>query len=83
MAISPKKTKSLYAPIGRKASKTLMGNQDTVHKGDSLAGAPSVPTTFRCPAELKERARACSEEAGVFMTQLIIEGLEWRISRYH
>lgn len=83
MTISPKKTRSLYAPIGRKASKTLMGNQDTVRKGDSLDGAPSVPTTFRCPAGLKEAVRAYSEETGVPMTQLIIEGLEWRISRYH
>ena len=53
MAISPKKTKSLYAPIGRKASKTLMGNQDTVHKGDSLRssrrGRGPAPRRRACP----------------------------------
>lgn len=82
MAIN-KKTRSEFAPIRRGASKTLMGNQDTVHKGDSLAGGGPIPTTFRCPAELKDAARRYSEESGVTLTQLIIEGLEWRISRYH
>ena len=78
-----KKGMGNFAPIGRPVSKTLMGNQDTRHKGDSLAGANAIPTTFRCPAELKEAAKAFSAETGVSMTQLIIEGLEWRISKFH
>lgn len=82
MAIN-KKVRSEFAPMRRGASKTLMGNQDTIHKGDSLAGAAPIPTTFRCPAELKEAARAYSEQSGCSLTQLIVEGLEWRISRYH
>jgi hypothetical protein len=81
VAIS-KKTRSEFSPMRKGVSKTLMGNQDTVHKGDSLAGAGTIPTTFRCPAELKDAAREYSEETGYSVTQLIIEGLEWRISRY-
>ncbi len=76
-------TNNGFAPMRKgPASRTLMGNQDTVNKGDSLAGGAAVPTTFRCPAGLKEEARRFSEESGLTMTQLIVEGLEWRISKY-
>jgi ribosomal protein L30E len=81
MAIAKRKSApSAFAPIGRPVSKTLMGNQDTLHKGDST-NAATVPTTFRCPKDLKEEAREYAERTGIPVTRLIIEGLEWRLRR--
>jgi hypothetical protein len=80
MAISKGRPGAAYKPIERGVSMTLMGNQDTLRKGDST-GVETVPTTFRCPRGLREEAREYTERTGIPLTRLLIEGLEWRLRK--
>lgn len=61
-----------------KPSETLMGNQDTLHKGDGMRGE-KVLVTFRAPVDLKEALEAFAAERGMNQTTVILEGIRMRL----
>ena len=62
-------------------SRTLMGNQDTRHKGDSTARKKDKCVTFWVTDEQKRAMSAYAAEHDMSVSRLIIEGLELRMSK--
>lgn len=63
------------------ASKTLMGNQDTRHKGDSTTRKKGKCVTFWVTDEQKQAINAYAADHNMTVSRLIIEGLEMRMSK--
>lgn len=64
-----------------RAAETLMGNQDTRHKGDSTARKKGKCVTFWVTDEQKQEISAYAAEHNTTVSRLIIEGLEMRMKR--
>lgn len=64
-----------------KASETLMGNQDTLHKGDSTSRKKGKCITFWVTDAQKQEISAYAAEHNTTVSRLIIEGLEMRMNR--
>jgi hypothetical protein len=63
-------------------SKTLMGNQDLRHKGDSTSTRKKGKCiTFWVTDEQKAEISAFAAEHNTTVSRLIVEGLELRMSR--
>lgn len=62
-----------------KPSETLMGNQDTRHKGDSTARKKGKCITFWVTEEQKREISAYAADHNTTVSRLIIEGLEMRM----
>ena len=64
-----------------KPSETLMGNQDTRHKGDSTTRKKGKCVTFWVTDEQKQAISAYAADHDMTVSRLIIEGLEMRMNR--
>lgn len=64
-----------------KPSETLMGNQDTLSKGDSTRRKKGKCITFWVTEEQKQTINAYAAEHDMSVSRLIIEGLEMRMNR--
>ena len=60
---------------------TLMGNQDTRHKGDSKSRKKGKCITFWVTEEQKQEISAYAAEHNTTVSRLIIEGLEMRMGK--
>ena len=70
------------APVAEAASSTLMGNQDTVNKGDSTSSRKKGKCiTFWVTDEQKAEISAFAAEHNTTVSRLIVEGLELRMNR--
>lgn len=65
--------------VSAKPSKTLMGNQDTRHKGDSTTRKKGKCVTFWVTDEQKRAISAYAAEHNTTVSRLIIEGLDMRM----
>lgn len=63
-----------------KASKTLMGNQDTKHKGDSTGKSKVLVTLWMTP-EKREELKLYAAEHDMTQSRVIMEGLNWRLKQ--
>lgn len=70
------------APVAEAASSTLMGNQDTVNKGDSTnTRKKGKCITFWVTDEQKAEISAYAAEHNTTVSRLIVEGLEMRMNQ--
>lgn len=70
------------APVAEAASSTLMGNQDTVNKGDSTnTRKKGKCITFWVTPEQKSEISAYAAEHNTTVSRLIVEGLEMRMQQ--
>lgn len=70
------------APVAETASRTLMGNQDLQHKGDSTSSRKKGKCiTFWVTDEQKAEISAYAAEHNTTVSRLIVEGLEMRMKR--
>ena len=70
------------APVAEAASSTLMGNQDTVNKGDSTSSRKKGKcVTFWVTDEKKAEIAAFAAEHDTTVSRLILEGLELRMKQ--
>lgn len=70
------------APVAEAASSTLMGNQDTVNKGDSTSSRKKGKCiTFWVTPEQKAEISAYAAEHNTTVSRLIVEGLEMRMNQ--
>ena len=70
------------APVAEAASSTLMGNQDTVNKGDSTNSRKKGKCiTFWVTDEQKAEISAYAAEHNTTVSRLIVEGLEMRMQQ--
>ena len=70
------------APVAEAASSTLMGNQDTVNKGDSTnTRKKGKCVTFWVTDEKKAEIAAFAAEHDTTVSRLILEGLELRMKQ--
>lgn len=71
-----------YSPPARPASPTLMGNQDTVNKGDSTSTRKKGKCiTFWVTDAQKAEISAYAAEHNTTVSRLIVEGLEMRMNQ--
>lgn len=69
-------------PVAEAASSTLMGNQDTVNKGDSTSSRKKGKcVTFWVTDEKKAEIAAFAAEHDTTVSRLILEGLELRMKK--
>ena len=69
-------------PVAEAASSTLMGNQDTVNKGDSTSSRKKGKCiTFWVTDEQKAEISAYAAEHNTTVSRLIVEGLEMRMNQ--
>lgn len=69
-------------PVAEAASSTLMGNQDTVNKGDSTSSRKKGKcVTFWVTDEQKAEISAYAAEHNTTVSRLIVEGLEMRMNQ--
>lgn len=69
-------------PVAEAASSTLMGNQDTVNKGDSTSSRKKGKcVTFWVTDEKKAEIAAFAAEHDTTVSRLILEGLELRMKQ--
>ena len=77
-----KRPQRRIAPVAKTASKTLMGNQDLQHKGDSTSTRKRGKCiTFWVTDEQKAEISAYAAEHNTTVSRLIVEGLELRMSQ--
>ena len=70
------------APVAEAASSTLMGNQDTVNKGDSTnTRKKGKCITFWVTDGQKSEISAYAAEHNTTVSRLILEGLELRMKQ--
>lgn len=69
------------APVAETASRTLMGNQDLQHKGDSTARKKGKCITFWVTEEQKQEISAYAADHNTTVSRLIVEGLEMRMNQ--
>lgn len=68
--------------VPAEAASTLMGNQDTVHKGDSTSTRKKGKCiTFWVTDEQKAEISTYAAAHNTTVSRLIIEGLEMRMNR--
>lgn len=68
--------------VPTEAASTLMGNQDTVHKGDSTSTRKKGKCiTFWVTDEQKAEISTYAAAHNTTVSRLIIEGLEMRMNR--
>lgn len=78
----PAKRPERRMPDVAASPKTLMGNQDLQHKGDSTrSGKKGKCITFWVTPAQKSEISAYANEHNMSVSRLIIEGLELRMSR--
>ena len=63
----------------KEAPETLMGNQDTSARGDSTRPGRKVPMSFVLDPALRDELRAYAASHRKSVSELIREGIEWRI----
>lgn len=69
-------------PVAETASRTLMGNQDLQHKGDSTSSRKKGKCiTFWVTDEQKAEISAYAAEHNTTVSRLIVEGLELRMGQ--
>ena len=77
-----KRPQRRIAPMAETASKTLMGNQDLQHKGDSTSTRKKGKCiTFWVTDEQKAEISAYAAEHNTTVSRLIVEGLELRMNQ--
>lgn len=70
------------AMVDTQVSSTLMGNQDTVNKGDSTSTRKKGKCiTFWVTDEQKAEISAYAAEHNTTVSRLIVEGLEMRMNQ--
>lgn len=74
------KKPSRRVPTRTEPAETMMGNQDTVNKGDSTARS-KVLVTFWTTPERRAAMKEFAAEHEMSMTRLIIEGIEMRMKK--
>lgn len=67
--------------VASKPSETLMGNQDTRHKGDSTNRKKGKCVTFWVTEEQKQAISSYASDHNMTVSRLIIEGLEMRMRK--
>ena len=78
----PAKTPVRRMAVPEEAAPTLMGNQDTRHKGDSASSRKKGKCiTFWVTDEQKAEISTYAAEHNTTVSRLIIEGLEMRMKR--
>lgn len=80
--MATKKPARRIATASARPSETLMGNQDTRHKGDSTARKKGKCITFWVTDEQKREINAFAANHNMTVSRLIIEGLEIRMKQY-
>lgn len=65
----------------KKASPTLMGNQDTATRGDTGSTRKSAQMTFWVTPEHRDAIRAYAAANEITVSQLILEGLDMRMKK--
>lgn len=78
-----KKPSANFGPTPKQSDKParkIMDVQDTAFKGSGYR-VPKTTVTFHMPVDLKERAQEYADINGMTLTQLIIDGIRWRIKQ--